>query len=489
MIDCADLFAAGSDAAVLRSLSRQMGYRPVFPFINSFNNLIDIASVGLIGQKAGLSVSLTEQVKEMLQVVGTALSKSSKRKLKNEERKTQAAEQAEQQRVERARRQALLRLGTWHDGRLDCVAGNGVMSELGGGDERMHLEDYDVDPKSVEIAEQIAENEAAPPAKKQKTPSELQALLTMPIVVIKNYATKRGKDDIIDVMSTWAASLVDHNIAHVIVLSDNRENAKQLAQALPSKPLHSVALSDADSSSALSFVQMKLKANKEVAFTTEQMMAIEKLGGRASDLETLVHKVRSGQDVQEAVEDIISRSTNELRKNAFGEDADDEKSLPWTRVQAWHVLKLLSKKNEVSYHDLLLEFPFKENETALRNMEHGELITIVTQNGRPSAIKPGKPVYRYVFQRLVGDPVFRALQDIAFNEKKIASAESTVRSIEDELLKLNKIGTSGAHWWSKKPATAYRTAHLMRKMLAAENSIEKLEATNVDLKKLVAKCE
>ncbi len=31
------------------------------------------------------------------------------------------------------------------------------MSELGGGDERMHLEDYDVDPKSVEIAEQIAE--------------------------------------------------------------------------------------------------------------------------------------------------------------------------------------------------------------------------------------------------------------------------------------------------------------------------------------------
>ncbi len=87
------------------------------------------------------------------------------------------------------------------------------------------------------------------------------------------------------------------------------------------------------------------------------------------------------------------------------------------------------------------------------------------------------------------DPVFRALQDIAFNEKKIASAESTVRSIEDELLKLNKIGTSGAHWWSKKPATAYRTAYLVRKMLAAENSIEKLEATNVDLKKLVAKCE
>ena len=94
-----------------------------------------------------------------------------------------------------------------------------------------------------------------------------------------------------------------------------------------------------------------------------------------------MHKVRGGQGVREAVEDIISRSTNELRKNAFGEDADDEKSLPWTRVQAWHVLKLLSKKDEVSYHDLLLDFPFKGDEMALRNMEHGELITIVTQNG------------------------------------------------------------------------------------------------------------
>lgn len=51
MIDCADLYSAGSDGAVLQSLSRQTGYRPVFPFVNSMNNLIDIASVGLIGQK------------------------------------------------------------------------------------------------------------------------------------------------------------------------------------------------------------------------------------------------------------------------------------------------------------------------------------------------------------------------------------------------------------------------------------------------------
>jgi hypothetical protein len=44
---------------------------------------------------------------------------------------------------------------------------------------------------------------------------------------------------------------------------------------------------------------------------------------------------------------------------------------------------------------------FKNDETALRSMEHAELIAIGTDNGRPSTIKPGKPVYKYVFDRLV----------------------------------------------------------------------------------------
>ena len=50
-IDCAKIYSASSDSAVLEALSHQTGYWPVFPFINSLNNVIDIASVGLIGQK------------------------------------------------------------------------------------------------------------------------------------------------------------------------------------------------------------------------------------------------------------------------------------------------------------------------------------------------------------------------------------------------------------------------------------------------------
>ena len=57
--------------------------------------------------------------------------------------------------------------------------------------------------------------------------------------------------------------------------------------------------------------------------------------------------MRSGMAVEEAVDDIVTRGVSELRKNAFGDDIEDAKSLPWTREQAWILLKQLSKQPEV----------------------------------------------------------------------------------------------------------------------------------------------
>jgi hypothetical protein len=40
---------------LIDTLSKQTGYWPVFTFLKSMNNLIDLASVGLIGQNGVLS--------------------------------------------------------------------------------------------------------------------------------------------------------------------------------------------------------------------------------------------------------------------------------------------------------------------------------------------------------------------------------------------------------------------------------------------------
>ena len=51
IIDIDGLASATSDAALVSALAAQTGYWPVFSFLNSTNNLIDLASVELIGQK------------------------------------------------------------------------------------------------------------------------------------------------------------------------------------------------------------------------------------------------------------------------------------------------------------------------------------------------------------------------------------------------------------------------------------------------------
>jgi hypothetical protein len=318
-----------------------------------------------------------------------------------------------------------------------------------------------------------------------------------------------------------------------------------------SKPLNTITLSDADEETALAFVQQKLKeAKSDLELTSGATASIGRLGGRASDLDNvsvadlvtvwrasqsappqLIYKVRNGSSIEDAVEDIIARGVGELRKNAFGDDAEDVKELPWTRAQAWGLMKRLAKEGEVGrflwdflkdciwleileipYHDTLMSFPFKGEETALRNMEHAELIAISTHNGRPSTIRPGKPVYKWIFERVVGgsfmvpplfcreargvdwwevhwwlDPVFGASQDIEFNKQLIAASESTIKGCEEELLRLTEIGEyTKSSVFGADRAVSMRTRYLLKAMGEASAKIESLERANVKLKKLLA---
>ncbi|KAJ6547159.1 RNA12 protein-domain-containing protein [Mycena capillaripes] len=485
-IDCRSLQNATSDTQLISVLAKQVGYWPVFSFLSSANHLIDLASVGLIGQKANLSSTLPDQVREMLAVVRTGLKSVNSSHQREVMRQIRRQEQEE----ERARMNAVhrekIRRGTWHDGRLDCVAGNGVMSELGIGDELME-DDEDVEfTRDMEMERRQEEHETR---KKQKSKAESEAVESLPIVVIRNFAARgSNREEIYDVLAEWAASLVENQLAHVVVISDNRENSKRLAKALPSKPLNAIALYDADAASALAFVKRKLEdADIKLDYTREQVASVERLGGRATDLESLIHKVRNGATVENAVEDIIHREVSEVRKKAFGDDAEDAKNLPWGREQAWSLFKQLSKQAELPYHEVLLEFPFKGDEGPLRSMEHAELISIGTHNGRPSTIRPGKPVFQAVFERLVKDSIFQATQDIAFNEKVIASAESTVKVCEQELLALKEIGTDSEHWWGGNSASSTRSRYLLSKMQASTLKIEALERRNSELKKVLAK--
>ena len=62
----------------------------------------------------------------------------------------------------------------------------------------------------------------------------------------------------------------------------------------------------------------------------------------------MIEKVRAGQDVEEATDDIVYRSATEIRKNFFGESEDEAKDLKWKREQAGAIMQGLCEKGEVS---------------------------------------------------------------------------------------------------------------------------------------------
>ncbi|KAJ7697124.1 RNA12 protein-domain-containing protein [Mycena olivaceomarginata] len=263
-----------SDTQLMKVLARQTGFWPFFSFLGSIHHLIDLASVGLIGQKANLSSTLPEQVREMLAVVRRSLKHVKSSHQRYTIRQIRGRARVEDSEHIHAARSERIQRGTWHDGRLDCVAGNGIMAELGIGDERMG-DDNVVLPR----IEPEGGREDVDTRRKQKSKAEIAAAEGLPIVVLRNFdARGSSREEIYDVLAEWAAGLVENQLAHVIVISDNRENTKRLAKALPSKPLNTIALHDADAASALAFVKRKLEdADIDLEYTREQVASVERL--------------------------------------------------------------------------------------------------------------------------------------------------------------------------------------------------------------------
>ena len=102
-------------------------------------------------------------------------------------------------------------MGTWHDGRLDCVAGNGIMSELGVGDELFS----EGDGLPLLHMEEHPEEDGREFARKRRTKEEMEAVGALPVVVIRNYAARVGSsrdEQILTVLARWAAMLAEKQV-------------------------------------------------------------------------------------------------------------------------------------------------------------------------------------------------------------------------------------------------------------------------------------
>lgn len=160
----------------------------------------------------------------MLDVVGTALKDVNTRYRKRRQHEQEEQKAAHVLAEQAARLQQRIKEGVWHDPRLDCVAGNGIMSELGVGDEWFGADDADAKLVTVEASsEPEHENEKE---EKEKTPSngrsdnlsrteDSQPLDAMPIIILRGYEAKGGgakREDLLNVISQWAAGLAEGQV-------------------------------------------------------------------------------------------------------------------------------------------------------------------------------------------------------------------------------------------------------------------------------------
>jgi hypothetical protein len=217
---------------------------------------------------------------------------------------------------------------------------------------------------------------------------------------------------------------------------------------------------------------------------------VDLLGGRLTDLENLVQKVSLGQSVENAVKDIIARTVVEIRKNTFGDDMEDAKSLPWTRGQAWIVVEQLAKNDELPYYALLHD-NFKSDESALKALEQAEIISVRHIDSRPSTIRAGRPVVQEALKSLVADSVFADTQRFLSNASSIDSCEKVIREVEAEICELGQGVNNGANLLkgSSSQAARERFDYLLEKMAANQDKIRILEKKNEALKQNLVKRE
>ena len=214
-----------------------------------------------------------------------------------------------------------------------------------------------------------------------------------------------------------AARLTTTNVAHVIFLTNDVAFSKSLSKAMPDRVFRQISLSDCSPEVAKRFVIKHLDADVEDdpppkdgstkrlpsehrADLGELDTCIDLLGGRLTDLEFLARRIKTGETPAKAVHEIIEQSASEILKMYIFGAEDEGGNRQWNAEQAWLLIKQLAQTEHLRYNEVLLNDVLKlGGEAVLRALEQAELISIVSgPNGRPSTIKPGKPVYYPAFK-------------------------------------------------------------------------------------------
>lgn len=110
---------------------------------------------------------------------------------------------------------------------------------------------------------------------------------------------------------------------------------------------------------------------------------------------------------------------------------------------------------QISYAALLQDYPFKGSEGALKALEAHDLVQVSYVDGRPSMVRPGKPVFRHAFGKLVEGELETGSQSV-----ELPFSLKTRMNLEINLLVIPLLTTSprSFHPYFARPVTQIRSS-------------------------------
>lgn len=155
-------------------------------------------------------------------------------------------------------------------------------------------------------------------------------------------------------------------------------------------------------------------------------------------------------------------------------------AIKWTQSQAWTLVKLLSTKPALSYNGILLDPVFGSDETPLHELAQAELISIISSpEGRPSVIRPGRPVFSSAFRLIAEDKVFHAKMELGRLTFLSGEEKKNIEKAEEELSRLKELPAP------QLKEIESRIRYLIRKIAGSQRNIEVFEAKMGEMKKIL----
>ncbi|PVV05154.1 hypothetical protein BB560_000323 [Smittium megazygosporum] len=264
----------------------------------------------------------------------------------------------------------------------------------------------------------------------------------IPVIVISNFMNQPMEFS--SNLIQWAAKLVSSGLAHVIFTSNNKSIHRDLQQAIPLKPLGIITLGDNSIKDSLKYVFNQLRASGELDneckfedFSEIHSKFVSGIGSVKKDLDYYIHEIIVGKSGKDAFDNVVSRAFREITKlSVEGVSNGTKKNNTWTEAQLFYLIKALSENKPISYTKVRMSKLFKGNDSILQNMQEHNIISIEYENGIPSYILPGRPVYSLAFSKLMNSPNFLLPLKYFYHKQLLDLDAATISDCEIELKEL-----------------------------------------------------